>query len=230
MPKLQKTNTEPKAYDLKRPFASLKSDHVPDGQFKVYNSYRDLTAWFSGDATTTVDSSRHAHTVSVGNSPTSGETTTFQRNFKIIHLNGSDQFLQWPGSNTGALDTLFDVSDGTTMNPFTLSAWINMDSMSGINVVMNRQQQWSLYVERVTDPVENSSNGQLRFLTHDDDELVHQSDCPVCAKQSNESDFICLTKTNCDFLTHNAVENNFYFSLTTASIYLVKSRSPPTLY
>ncbi len=66
--------------------------------------------------------------------------------------------------------------------------------------------------------------------SHDDDELVHQSDCPVCAKQSNESDFICLTKTNCDLLTHNAVENNFYFSLTTASIYLVKSRSPPTLY
>ena len=66
--------------------------------------------------------------------------------------------------------------------------------------------------------------------SHDDDELVHQSDCPVCAKQSNESDFICLTKNNCDLLTHNAVENNFYFSLTTASIYLVKSRSPPTLH
>ena len=66
--------------------------------------------------------------------------------------------------------------------------------------------------------------------SHDDDELVHQSDCPVCAKQSNESDFICLTKTNCDLLTRNAVESNFYFSLTTASIYLVKSRSPPTLH
>ena len=64
--------------------------------------------------------------------------------------------------------------------------------------------------------------------SHDDDELVHQSDCPVCAKQSNESDFIRLTKTNCDLLTRNAVESNFYFSLTTASIYLVKSRSPPT--
>ena len=30
--------------------------------------------------------------------------------------------------------------------------------------------------------------------------------------------------------TFETVEDNFYFSLTTASIYLVKSRSPPTLH
>ena len=64
--------------------------------------------------------------------------------------------------------------------------------------------------------------------SHDDDELVHQSDCPVCVKQSNESDFVCFTKANYDLPAHSAVENSFYCSLTTASIYGVKSRSPPT--
>ena len=62
--------------------------------------------------------------------------------------------------------------------------------------------------------------------THDG-ELAHESDCPVCAKQSNELEVVSVSKTSCHGFGCKVIGENSRFSLTIASIYGANSRSPP---
>ena len=62
--------------------------------------------------------------------------------------------------------------------------------------------------------------------THDG-ELAHEADCPVCAKQSNELDFVTISRATCHLFGCELIDENSTFGLTTASIYDVNSRSPP---
>ena len=62
--------------------------------------------------------------------------------------------------------------------------------------------------------------------THDG-ELAHEADCPACAKQSNELDFVSISRVTCHLFGCKVIDENSTFGLVTVSIYDVNSRSPP---
>lgn len=84
MPKIVKKNKSPKAYDLKKPFAS-------ENRGKRYTSNDFLRAWF--DFSASPDSRINGLTTTKVSSPTSSTTTEFDKNFNFMSFDGTNDYL-----------------------------------------------------------------------------------------------------------------------------------------